>query len=418
MKIGDHLPDISVYIDGDAVKLSSFYEGKVLILDFWATWCAPCIKALPKLAALKSEFPDKLSVLPLTYERRNTVETFFTKHEDLRRLDLPYLFHDSVLHALFPHRTIPHEVWVNSAGVVIAITGSDDITKENIKAAILNDKVDLHVKRDVMNFNAQEPFKTGDSDFIFRSVLTGYRPGLPGGGSADIKYNGLPMLSHLSGDYKIRRIFRFNNLLSGLFLWAAFEGKVAYANRNRIVFEVKDSADWVPPNIYKGSPYKTMDEFSLKGKGTYCYELSLPGYVSPEEFYSRMLNDLNKALDVTGRIESREMDCYVLVNKREVSRHLKSHTAQKDILAKFGVVNGFRKMTIQEIVDFINFDNFYDPILNETVNSEPVDIDINYNIDSQHGVLNIKRLQEGFARLGFELIKARRKVEVVVIRDK
>jgi peroxiredoxin len=36
---------------GDAVSLAS-YRGKVVLVDFWATWCAPCVKALPEIAKL------------------------------------------------------------------------------------------------------------------------------------------------------------------------------------------------------------------------------------------------------------------------------------------------------------------------------------------------------------------------------
>lgn len=42
----------------ESLKLSD-YQGKIVILDFWATWCPPCRKGIPDLIELKSEFKDK-----------------------------------------------------------------------------------------------------------------------------------------------------------------------------------------------------------------------------------------------------------------------------------------------------------------------------------------------------------------------
>ncbi len=54
--------------DGETVKLED-YEGKVLIVDFWGTWCAPCIAEIPSFIKLKNEFgAERLDILGLTYE--------------------------------------------------------------------------------------------------------------------------------------------------------------------------------------------------------------------------------------------------------------------------------------------------------------------------------------------------------------
>lgn len=48
------LPDL----DGDTVDLGS-YLGKPLLLDFWATWCKPCLAALPELNALHADYAER-----------------------------------------------------------------------------------------------------------------------------------------------------------------------------------------------------------------------------------------------------------------------------------------------------------------------------------------------------------------------
>jgi len=54
--------------DGGAFKLSDF-RGKVLVVDFWATWCGPCVRQVPQLADLSRRYRDKgLEVVGLTFD--------------------------------------------------------------------------------------------------------------------------------------------------------------------------------------------------------------------------------------------------------------------------------------------------------------------------------------------------------------
>jgi thiol-disulfide isomerase/thioredoxin len=63
------LPDLEIQnADDKPMKLSDF-KGKVVLLNFWATWCTPCVKEMPSLDRLQAEFPkDKFLIVPLSID--------------------------------------------------------------------------------------------------------------------------------------------------------------------------------------------------------------------------------------------------------------------------------------------------------------------------------------------------------------
>jgi thiol-disulfide isomerase/thioredoxin len=77
-------PDIA-FIDanGGEHHLRDF-TGHGMVVNLWATWCAPCVEELPSLAALsKTLAPEDIAVLPLSSDRggADTVATFFRQHD-------------------------------------------------------------------------------------------------------------------------------------------------------------------------------------------------------------------------------------------------------------------------------------------------------------------------------------------------
>lgn len=63
---------------------AGFYKGKFLVLDFWATWCGPCIASFPKLSELEQKYKDNSSLVfaSITGESKGKIDTFIKKKKD------------------------------------------------------------------------------------------------------------------------------------------------------------------------------------------------------------------------------------------------------------------------------------------------------------------------------------------------
>ena len=79
-QIGKPAPDFTL-VDGRQTLQLSSYRGKVVVLNFWATWCPPCIEEIPSLNQLQRQMPQLVVLGVSMDEDADAYRQFLTEHQ-------------------------------------------------------------------------------------------------------------------------------------------------------------------------------------------------------------------------------------------------------------------------------------------------------------------------------------------------
>lgn len=214
-----------------------------IILDFFATFCTACIKALPKLDSLQKQFNDQLQIIIVTNESLQKIEAFRKKNKLFANCQLPVVTGDTVFKKLFPHISIPHEVWIDNKGIIKAITTGEEVNAANIQTMLAGAPLQLPLKKDWIDFDHRQPIP--QQNVLFRSLITARIDGI--GGKEGMTY---------STDSTTKRYF--------------------YINR--------------PVRLL----YKTLGITTNNDNRIFCYEITMPANTTKEQMKQWMLQDLNR----------------------------------------------------------------------------------------------------------------------------
>jgi thiol-disulfide isomerase/thioredoxin len=116
--VGQAAPDFTFTApDGKTVKLSD-YRGKPVVLHFWATWCGPCIRELPLIAALGSKSRELTTLAVNCAETDREVSAFL----QARKLKLDVVMdRDGEISRLYNIYAIPQTYMIDAAGIIKSI---------------------------------------------------------------------------------------------------------------------------------------------------------------------------------------------------------------------------------------------------------------------------------------------------------
>ncbi len=146
-------PDFTLRdLNGNPVHLSSF-RGKGVVLDFWATWCAPCRTEIPWFIQLQKEYgPRGLQIIGILMDDGGSkaVEQFVRG----KGVDYPVLIDDGHASALYGATEIlPTTYYISRNGQVVAL----------VKGVIGKDKIEANIKETLETQTLESPAAAGAS---------------------------------------------------------------------------------------------------------------------------------------------------------------------------------------------------------------------------------------------------------------
>lgn len=410
IQVGQVVPDVVInnlhnYKDKNGVvsgaaKLSDF-RGKLLILDFWATWCSPCVAMIPKMDSLQKVFGDKVAFLSVTYQKEIEVLPFLEKLEKRRgvKYGLPVVTDDKVLKEMFPHVYLPHYAWVDAKGVLRSLTSYGEVNADNISSMLKGDLVAAQ-KRDMkISFDVKRPFLvngnggSGDN-MIYHSVLTGFSEGV----GAQLSYTRLDTTVS-------RKAFTMNVSMLDMMKFA-HGGDRLFLGWNRVLLEGLDPK--ILRSGLKGQEYASW----LRNGNGYCYELVVPPVLSPRIF-ELMREDIKRFFPAySAGVETRKVKCLVLRRTSDQILFISNGGPMENSFTPSGFRmhnSTFQQLAVRLEVNALQRSSY--PVVDGTGYRGRVDMEINANL-SDVGAMNL-----ALAKYDLKFVVEDFPTEVLVVRN-
>ncbi len=334
-------------------------RGKVVVLEFWATWCSPCVRAIPHLNQLANEFHGQdIVFVAVTDDDEDRLKTFLAKQPMDAMIGIDT---DRKSWKAFGVSSIPHTIVIDKDGTVIGATLPENVTSDKLREVLTG-------KRPVL------PPKEGvESDLEWDDHLIEWQDGVRPATYAIIK----PIKTTTAG------------------LWPR-QGHL--------------TADGVSLNVLVQAAYET-DHFHLdwrmpKDDQTYRVAIRVP-QDRKSSLLSYLRQTLGMVFGIQARWENHERDVYVL-RRIEGQAGPSESRAEHDLVQMMKGKITLRRQSVKRLCEFLT-NSLDSVVVDETGMNGHYDFDVRY----QPGQTEVTT--QALRELGFEAIKARRSIPILVV---
>ena len=384
--IGEKCPDVLVdrFLSGSGGRqLSCFWE-KPLLLHFWNTGCSSAEDYLLFIDSVEKNYRGRLEVLLVSYENSVLVEEFFRGVAVSGDFRFQTVVADSALNNLFPHRTEPHDVWIDAGGVVKAITGHTQLTGENLEKFIGGGRLCLLEKKEEMDRKlyfglvplAANRFEENKEKMMAYSCITGPRP--------ELVHSYGPATEWDDGTVRMKAY----NVSLPLLYMVAYRKNSQY-HRKQVVTEDEEGTDG-------------------KVKEIYCYDLILRNKTK-EQAHDYIIKDLDRFFGFVSSVEVRSIECFVLrrtgvpvgfaSKQKKAVYHLKNDLLEVEYVPAWLV---FANLNSSENIPL--------PFVNGTGFEGHMRFRVSFDFQ------NLEKTNVDLSPFGLELTREMRSMEVIVLR--
>ena len=400
LKIGDTVPEeiwtatFSIVNSPEKTTTLTKDRDKLILLDFWATWCSACLKNFPKMEALEKQFGDQLKIVPVTKESRATLDQFFATKNGQRYRQLISVADDKMFSTAFPYQTIPFIVWIKN-GKLINLTDAEQVTPETIGEILADQSTSLQT---VLQINRKRPLMLAEQfDLEKQTYLMNY---------ALLSKGRIRAIQPGSGFHRTNNIVHgrqiTNTSLMNIYRSIAYE--IFSNNGDRF------SAKRIDNRVKNPSQIDFIHEEKAPEDLLYNFELIVP-IEHAGSLYPNMLKTLNEYSGYQASIESQRKKCLIL--KRTSSTDKMATRGEEPVDDFFKQTGLIRNKTLESLIVALNLNSQFTPllVLDETWYNGKVDLALGK-------ISDLTELKKALKKYALDLVEGERQVQMLVIKDR
>lgn len=372
LKTGDPFPSIIIRdIINAPIKQYDVraQNTKLLILNFWGTWCSPCLPEMDSLSVLQVKNKDGIQVIGISDEPTGRLKKYLA-----RKPSSVWLASDTTLNLYrqFGFNYVGQSAIINKQNRIVALVRTDSINQHIIDQLLHDDAIPSSAETGNKAENQTNLFAV-DSTTGYQVLLSSYRPGVPSMSK-----------SYLKTSFEGRRLTYVNLCLTNIY-------QDAYQVSNKqVIYEIseKEVCNW-------------NDKSTL-----YCFDL----VVKPEQkdsLHILLRQTIGQLAPVKARLEKRTIPVYIL-RRLPGAPEWPLSVNQESTFSFSG--RGFEGKAIKlaPLVDYISNELEF-PVVNETGLSG------RYDIASENELRTKEDMMAALKKLGLTVEKMNREMDMVII---